>query len=170
MSKKRAYIYFILLAIAAWVAAYGPTIYRRQQTFQEVQAAMPHWVCVINADAVSSEYDVYTTRKYIVLDGQRYYSDEFRRWGHGGDYILMTMDDSQRIRWTRLSYGEAPEVAKEYGIDRAGCRRVSGTQTASNMPAAPPAPAARPLAMPAVFNWEKALGRAVQPVHPKHIP
>lgn len=140
MSKTKALILFVVAAIIAWVAAYAPEMVRNQKTLDALDAPIARWVCVINGDAVSSHYEAYVTKRYIMLGGQRFYSDEFRKWGRGADYMLVVIDDNQFVNWKRLDLSETDYYAREYGIKRAGCRRMLPGDRATNVtvPVTPP--------------------------------
>src|SRR6201999_2037709 len=111
---------FIVIAIVAWVASYAPEMWRRHTVLEALNAPTPHWVCIINSDAVSSQYEAYVTKKYIMLGGERFYSEEFKKWGRGADYILAVIDDSMFMHWTRLDMAETDSLAKNYGIAHVG--------------------------------------------------
>ncbi|HVY12069.1 MAG TPA: hypothetical protein VHB73_00730 [Alphaproteobacteria bacterium] len=139
MKKQQAILLFVVLALLAWAFSYGPGIYHRHETLAALDKRGARWVCVINTDAVSSDYQGYITRKYILLGGQRYYSDEFRQWGHGADYILLIIEDDQRLHWMRLAFSEASALAVRFGLGRVGCRHMDGgTMEANTLPVTPP--------------------------------
>jgi hypothetical protein len=193
MRVSQAVMLFISFALLAWVGAYGPDIWRRHQAFNALDSKKPHWVCVINGDAVSSQYEGYITKKYIMLGGQRFYSEEFKRWGRAADYMLVVIDENMFMRWTRLDLDETDSLARSYGIAQAGCRRMESRDVATNqvIPVTPPiynrvytGPGVRPavsvggfggtvdVGAPASsssapasssFDWKRAVGPAIEP-------
>jgi hypothetical protein len=166
---KLTYPLLIITALLAWPAAYGPVLYQRHQALEALEAPRPRTACILTSDVVGYEYDGVTNRPYILLDGRRYYNNEFRKWDTLTGRILLVTDSHGRQRWTKLPREEAEELSRRYGIAVKGCRRMlpetmeARARTGQQYPllSAVPYKQLQPNT-PANFNWEKAVGRAVQ--------
>jgi hypothetical protein len=173
MKKKFKLTYPLLIATAllAWPAAYGPVLYQRHQAMEALNAPQARTACILSSDVVGYEYDGVTNRPYILLDGKRYYNNEFRKWDTVMGRVLLVTDNRGRQRWTKLSREEARELSGRYGIAMKGCRQLlpetMEARARSGQPQYPllsavPYNQLQPKA-PGNFSWEKAVGRAAQP-------
>jgi hypothetical protein len=180
MKKGRTFLYLLIgTALLAWPMAYGPDIWQRHITFDAMQASTPHWSCLIDNTAVGYNYDGITTRPYIVLGNHRYYSNEFRRWNStAAGRILLVVDDTGKLRWTRITRTEALNFAQEHNIaGLSGCQRMGDSQVATNNVTnsngsryAPTGNYAAPTqTRDTSFTWEKAVGPAIKPLPIKSL-
>ncbi|MBI3419471.1 MAG: hypothetical protein HY053_05005 [Proteobacteria bacterium] len=164
--QRKGLMLFIGGAILAWIGAYGPDLWNHKQVQTALDAPRPHWVCMVSGDTVYSENQVYVTKKYILVNGQRFYSDEFRRFGRDGGFILLVINNDQTLEWMRLTHRQAAEFSARYGFSYTGCRHMGGPATQVS---AAPAETYRNFTYghgkpAASFSWEKALGLALRPV------
>lgn len=160
--------------LLAWPLAYGPVLYQRHQAFEALEAPTTRTACLLSADVVGYDYDGITTRPYILLDGKRYYNNDFRRWNTAVGRILLVTDSRGHQKWTRLSRDEATQVSGRYGISSKACRRLlpETVEARANSGQQGVLLSAVPYPGPASTNfWEKAIGRAAQPpATRKHLP